>query len=787
MKTTTCKLLGLALTGAALVTAGWLPTTAQAGILFNGAPGTWDDFAHNQLVTYDNTPTDPTSLAIDWGLLNGGDLTMTSGSLTLTTNSSHPFYLGNNNGYGGEASVITLSAGTLTVNSVGMNLSGGDALGTINISGGTFNANVGTKLSIGANPGFNTNGNLNLTGGSFVTDAATIAFQAGNNNSWGVAAGHITFGPGAGFFNATNAAVTFDFGADLPNNHINFLAGSHGQLQVKGWTQSQFEALVAAGQIRINGGVATASQFAFSDVAGTGVYQLAAITITEITTNPASVTTSLNSYGLHSPYGSGWVAEYLLAGESAGFTALNATSIATGAPSEFIVGGANGPYQSGADGDTGHRWATNVGDTATFTLGYVQSLTGIAIWNLDAYNRPAGWNTHGLTLTFWNGATQVGSATSLTLAQAPMNNSADNPGQYFHFAAPVTADTVKLTLDSNYNNDAGVVGLGQVRFTAAPASGQLIWNNAAANATWDAATSANWTTVPTWTNGDDAIFGSVGAGTVTIASGGVTAHSVTFLNTGYTIAGAPLTLSGSATLNAAADATISAVVAGSAGLTKTGTANLTLTSAATYTGATTISAGTLTLDAPALATSSTLTIASGAVLNLPNSGTQQVSTLVLGGTTQPDGVYSSANTGGAITGTGVIRVGGSVLTPEYTAWAATFSGFTDTYPTHDPDGDGVTNQQEFAFGLDPTSGASNNPIVVPLDKATGTFSYTRLIPTSSGLTYKVYTSTNLSTWTLDSGAVQNVTITDVDIETVEVTLSDLPLTAPKLFVRVAAE
>jgi len=130
---------------------------------------------------------------------------------------------------------------------------------------------------------------------------------------------------------------------------------------------------------------------------------------------------------------------------------------------------------------------------------------------------------------------------------------------------------------------------------------------------------------------------------------------------------------------------------------------------------------------------------------------------------------------------------GIALTP-YQLWAASFSGFTDTDPTHDPDGDGMTNQQEFAFGLDPTKGSSSNPITAQLDKASGAFRYTRLKQTTSGLSFKVYTSPDLIRWTEDGAATQRITATDYDVETVEVTLSaGKPLTESKLFVRVAAE
>jgi autotransporter-associated beta strand protein len=203
-------------------------------------------------------------------------------------------------------------------------------------------------------------------------------------------------------------------------------------------------------------------------------------------------------------------------------------------------------------------------------------------------------------------------------------------------------------------------------------------------------------------------------------------------------------------------------------------------------GTTTVQAGTLTLTG-SIAPAISLAIDSGAVLHLPNYGYAIVSALVIHGVSQPAGAYDASNTGGAITGPGVIQVGGSAPSAAYQLWAKSITGFVDTYPTHDPDGDGMTNQQEFAFGLDPTSGASANPIVVPLNKSTGTFTYTRLAPAVSGLSYVVYTSTNLSTWTLDSGAVEDPSSLDYDVESVKVTLSGLPLTAPKLFVRVAAE
>ena len=55
------------------------------------------------------------------------------------------------------------------------------------------------------------------------------------------------------------------------------------------------------------------------------------------------------------------------------------------------------------------------------------------------------------------------------------------------------------------------------------------------------------------------------------------------------------------------------------------------------------------------------------------------------------------------------------------AWERQHFGFIGVNPNADPDHDGLTNQQEYAFGLDPTSGASCNPITAAVDASTGKF------------------------------------------------------------------
>lgn len=130
---------------------------------------------------------------------------------------------------------------------------------------------------------------------------------------------------------------------------------------------------------------------------------------------------------------------------------------------------------------------------------------------------------------------------------------------------------------------------------------------------------------------------------------------------------------------------------------------------------------------------------------------------------------------------------GSAIPPvsDYTTWADSYLPGNDlSNPAGDNDGDGLVNQEEYAFGLNPTSGSSVNPITAQLSGSA--FSYTRR--EGSSLAYPVYYSTNLATWTEDFAATQTPGALASGVRTVNVTLSGAA--APvngKLFVRVGAE
>jgi hypothetical protein len=126
--------------------------------------------------------------------------------------------------------------------------------------------------------------------------------------------------------------------------------------------------------------------------------------------------------------------------------------------------------------------------------------------------------------------------------------------------------------------------------------------------------------------------------------------------------------------------------------------------------------------------------------------------------------------------------------PAFLAWINTsYPGLSDKSTTGDPDGDGVSSFDEFAFGLDPSSPSSLSPIVAMPNAATGTFQYTRLNPAVSGLTYRVMVSTDLNEWVEDAAAVQSVIGASGDVHTVSVTFGTQWQNETKLFVRVLAQ
>ncbi|MES2924929.1 MAG: autotransporter-associated beta strand repeat-containing protein [Verrucomicrobiota bacterium] len=184
-------------------------------------------------------------------------------------------------------------------------------------------------------------------------------------------------------------------------------------------------------------------------------------------------------------------------------------------------------------------------------------------------------------------------------------------------------------------------------------------------------------------------------------------------------------------------------------LTKTGSGMWTLGGTNTYTGNTTVSAGTLSLANAFLSDISSLLITTTGVapgvLNLTHSDTDIVGAMVVNGTPVASGVYGAIGAVGVdfnvsyITGTGKIQV-----TPSYGWWAS--ANANNQTANLDFDNDGVKNGVEYFMGRTGSSFTANPSVVAGAVTWTngGNIPITAYGPLGQ---YVVETSPDLVTWT----------------------------------------
>jgi fibronectin-binding autotransporter adhesin len=199
------------------------------------------------------------------------------------------------------------------------------------------------------------------------------------------------------------------------------------------------------------------------------------------------------------------------------------------------------------------------------------------------------------------------------------------------------------------------------------------------------------------------------------------------------------------------DSRITSLTATNAGIIKTGTNNLILTSTNNdYNGITTVSAGTLVVTNSTL----TATILSNSVLvnfpSTPAAGTYNIlsgplASASLGSTTvtvagQP---LTSGLTATFINSPKLVLVveNAPSQTPQETYLVSFGLSGANLLGTADPDGDGMDNNAEFAFGTSPISGASR---ATTLTSGTGEIILTYL-QRKTGVTYTVKSLPNLTT------------------------------------------
>lgn len=125
---------------------------------------------------------------------------------------------------------------------------------------------------------------------------------------------------------------------------------------------------------------------------------------------------------------------------------------------------------------------------------------------------------------------------------------------------------------------------------------------------------------------------------------------------------------------------------------------------------------------------------------------------------------------------------------DYAAWISgfNFAPGANTGAIGDPDGDGLRNFHEYAFGLAPDSGASVGAVIAPPMPATGSFRYTRRSRAASLLVFSYEWSTDPGGPWLGFTPASETTDSGTPVETVTVVLPPALLERPALFVRVKA-
>jgi autotransporter-associated beta strand protein len=236
-------------------------------------------------------------------------------------------------------------------------------------------------------------------------------------------------------------------------------------------------------------------------------------------------------------------------------------------------------------------------------------------------------------------------------------------------------------------------------------------------------------------------------------------------------------------------------------LTKSGLGTLTLTAANSYTGATSVSAGTLALVGGSQA--SPITVSAGASLSFtlgsPTTSTSSfdvtAGTIKITGTptlpsytliTSSTGITGTPTLDAPIAGYSLVKVGNSLVltSPQglYDAWVTATGGAGGK--TANPDSDSLNNLLEYAFGTDPLavtgdlvySGGSLTTPGKPILEEVGGVWYAvftrRKDHVDAGLTYSVEFSSDLSPWTA-SAVGATVVASDSLLEVVRVPFPNL--------------
>ncbi|MEO5916325.1 MAG: autotransporter-associated beta strand repeat-containing protein [Luteolibacter sp.] len=199
------------------------------------------------------------------------------------------------------------------------------------------------------------------------------------------------------------------------------------------------------------------------------------------------------------------------------------------------------------------------------------------------------------------------------------------------------------------------------------------------------------------------------------------------------------------------------------GLFKAGSFRLSLEGTETYTGSTTVDAGTLAMNTAYLPNTSDLIVTTGAILELNTGTTDVVRKLLLDGMEQPVGVYGALGSGAQHEVDYIIGDGTITVPPAdpYASWE-TLNGITGAGPAVDSDNDGIPNGIEFVIGGDPSGPNSDSNSLLQPATVDGTYmNYVfRRTTESAGYTPFVEYSTALASWAKAVAGINGVLIVE---------------------------
>ncbi len=532
--------------------------------------------------------------------------------------------------------VSSTGAETLTVNGAGTVILGGanTYTGGTSINGGILNAGVAQNSTVSGPLG--ASGTISFGGGTLQFSAASSA--------WDPSARFNTAASQAYSIDTANQSVTFATALTSSGGTLTMLGA--GTLTLDGVNTYSGSTTVSAGTLTIGGAgqlgggsytgtlsIGASGTFSYNSTASQTLWSVTGAGGLALTGSGTLFLTNAPSYTGPTVVSGGTL---VLQGPNAASSGLyNSTSITINNGGTIQVN-ADNSFQGNNSANT-HTVTINTGGTLTVLAsadsgtGPSSHITGPLNLNGGTLAAPAtGFYGYG-NWSLRNGVVVAGgvnpstiSANSVALAQTG--------GTTFNVANGGTSSGIDLLVSGAFQHtsdpDTGLIKTGNG--TMALSSAQN-----------------NYTSSTTINGGTLEIIGSGSLGGGSYA--GLITNNASFV------------------YNSSAAQTLSGVISGTGTLTQAGGGILTLGGLNTYGGNTTISAGTLELaqSSATLATNSTVTIASGAQLQLDVATvTNQVANLVTNGVAAGNGLYSSANSAGFITGSGYLQVGAVAVGPS---------------------------------------------------------------------------------------------------------------------------